>query len=121
MKLEEKGYIMRLKNQIVLLSMLFAALVSVSFAESYGPEHDKVLHIFEGDDEPAAKVALWSKPDEFKVAVLYEGHRRDDYALHVCKVIHEEGLRGGILVHVLDADKLLKGNEWVVIGEARCE
>ena len=111
---------MRLKKRIILMAMLFAALVSISFAGSFGARHDKVVSIFQGDGEPSAEFAVWSKPDVFKVAVIYEGSNRDDYARHVCKVLEDEGFRGkSVLVHILDADKLTH-NEWVVIGKARC-
>jgi hypothetical protein len=122
MRLKTKEELMKHKKQMFLMAMLLAALVSISFAGSFGPHHDKVVSIFEGDDEPTAKFAVWSKPDTFKVGVIYEGSNRDDYARHVCKVLDDEGFRGrGVLVHVLDVVKLTQRNEWAVIGKARCE
>ena len=112
---------MKHKKQMILLAMSLVALVSISFAGSFGPHHDKVVDIFQGDGEPSAKFAVWSKPDVFKVAIIYEGSNRDDYARHVCKVLDDEGFRGkSVLVHILDADKLTH-NEWAVIGKARCK
>jgi hypothetical protein len=122
MRLKTKEEVMNHKKQMILMAMLLAALVSISYAGSFGPHHDKVVSIFEGDDEPTAQFAVWSKPDTFKVGVIYDGSNRDDYARHVCNVLNDEGFRGrDVLVHVLDVVKLTQRNEWVVIGKARCK
>ena len=58
---------MKLKKQIIIIEMLLATLVSISFVGSFGPHHDKVVSIFEGDDEPTAKFAVWSSQTHLKL------------------------------------------------------
>lgn len=79
------------------------------------------LH-FKGNSEKATKDATWTGKDVFKVGVVDDGSNRDDYAQYVCQVLYRHGFEGaGISVQVIDIQKRGGIEQWVTLGEARCD
>ena len=85
-------------------------------------QRDKIQQLFQGKDEPQAKDALWTSHDVFKVGVIDDGTPRDGYASYVCQVLYEHGFKGDkVWVQIIDIIKLTRNNDWVKLGESRCE
>lgn len=83
---------------------------------------DAVQKLFQGDQEPTAKDALWTSHDVFKVGVINDGSIRDGYAEYVCQVLYEYGFKGSkVWVQVIDIVQLTKKGDWTKIGEAHCQ
>jgi hypothetical protein len=113
---------MKFIRHIFLLTVLIQMIaLGTSFAAGYGPQHDKLVKTFQGNDEPTAKDAVWTAKDIFKVGVLDDGSRRDGYAQYVCGVVADEGFRGkGVWVQIIDVVKLNITGKWIKLGEAHC-
>lgn len=85
-------------------------------------QREKVQKLFQGNDEPRAKDALWTSHDVFKVGVIDDGTSRDGYASYVCQVLYEHGFKGQkVWVQIIDIVKLTRNNDWVKLGESHCE
>lgn len=103
---------------------LLMAIICASpvIANELDAKREKVRHYFIGDDEPRVKDAIWTPPTTFKVAVKDDGTPRDGFAEYVCLVLSDSGFKGqGVLVRVVDIDKLVRTGEWVNLGTAKCE
>lgn len=113
---------MKAIKRLLVVAILFQlTVVSTSLAESFGPQHDKVVSIFKSNDEPTAKDAVWTTINTFKVGVINDGSNRSGYAQYVCEVLNDEGFKGkGVWVQVIDIVKLNKSGKWVKLGETHC-
>lgn len=111
-----------MKKLVLFLIILVISIPSYSFAQSFGAKHDKAVKIFQGNQEPTAKDAVWTQRDIFKVGVINDGTSRNGYAQYVCEVLYDEGFKGqGVWVQVIDIVKLNNSGKWVKLGEARCQ
>lgn len=85
-------------------------------------QREKVQALFQGNEEPTAKDALWTSNTIFKVGVIDDGTPRDGYASYICQVLYEHGFRGkNVWVQVIDIVKLTRNNDWVKLGESHCQ
>lgn len=102
----------------------FAFLLMISLPAIAGDldtARQSVLDQFLSDSEPTALDAAWTDKNVFKVAVTDTGRDRDGYAEYVCGEIYRAGLKGkGILVRVVDYDRLTESGEWVNLGTEQC-
>lgn len=109
---------------VYLMSVLLLLLPACSHSEQKGvhdPVRDNLVAIFQGPEEPAAKDAIWTSLDMFKVAVIDDGTDRSGYADYVCSVLTEHGVGGpSVRVQIIDVVKLNKTGAWKKLGEARC-
>ena len=111
-------------KKLLLTTILATTLITPTFtyAESFGPEYDKVVSFFQGETEPKALDAIWDSKTIFKIGVSDDGKSQDDYAHHACEILYNEGFRGkGIEVTIIDIEKLAFKNKWVVLGKESCE
>lgn len=103
-----------------ILIVLFC-ITSPAHAEAYSAKHEGVKKLFKSNEEKTAKDAIWTAKNIFKVGVIDDGSRRDDYAQYICSVLYDYGFQGkGIWVQVIDIMKLTVNNKWVKLGVARC-
>ena len=108
----------------LLIIILAVSLITpiFAYAESFGPEYDKVVNFFQGETEPKALDVIWDSKSIFKIGVSDDGKSQDDYANHACEILYNEGFRGkGIEVTIIDIEKLAFKNKLVVLGKASCE
>lgn len=109
--------------KIIIAGLAMAASMAMpAIAETYSPQHDAVVKLFQGPSEKTAKDAVWTSRKIFKVGVLDNGTPRDGYASYVCQVLYEHGFKGQqVWVQIIDIAKLTRTNKWVKLGEARCD
>jgi hypothetical protein len=106
----------------ILFILFFFIMASTSYSEDYSPQHQKIVQIFQSNEEPTAKDAVWTAFDIFKVGVINDGSIRDGYAQYVCQVLYDHGFKGKkIWVQIIDIITLNKTGKWVKLGEAYCE
>jgi len=107
----------------VFLWLVFAVVTAgPAYAEAYSEQHEKVQSLFQSDEEPTTKDALWTARDIFNVAVIDDGSHRDGYAQHVCEVLYEYGFKGkGVWVQVIDVVERSDQGKWKELGSARCQ
>lgn len=85
------------------------------------PEQERMVKLFQSDEEPTAKDAVWTARDIFKVGVFDDGTRRDGYAGYVCEKLYQNGFKGkGIWVQIIDIARLTR-DDWVILGDVRCD
>ena len=107
--------------------LLLSALPLISSASDIDLEYpvNKQQIILEdyfiGSDEPKVLDALWSDDNIFKVVVAVDGSNPNDYAQHVCQVLHNKGFKDdALLVDVVDIEKPFLNDSWANIGTAQC-
>ena len=115
-----------LSRLLTLLGTLVVALGATPvLAETYNahsPQHEAAVKLFQSNEEPTTKEAIWTAVGIFKVAVFDDGTRRDGYAQHVCEVLYDYGFRGKkVWVQVIDIIKLTPKGKWKKLGEAHCQ
>jgi hypothetical protein len=115
---------MLVKKQRMTIALV-AALSVVALqanAETYSAQHENVRKLFQSDEEKAAKDAVWTCRDIFKVGVINDGSRRDGYADYVCLVLYDYGFKGKkVWVQIIDIVELTRNGDWVKLGEAHCQ
>lgn len=97
---------------------LLAAAVALP-AAAQSPAHDEVLRYFKSGAEKQVKDAIWTSKTMFKVGVFDDGSPRKGYAMYVCNVLAEAGIRRAT-VQVIDIRKLKFDGKWVKLGEHVC-
>lgn len=91
-------------------------------AETYSVQHEKVKKLFQSNEEKAAKDAIWTSIDIFKIGVINDGRRRDGYADYVCQVLYDYGFQGKkVWVQIIDIVKLTRNGDWIKLGESHCQ
>jgi len=110
-------------KKVIFFLLLFCMVTpGFAFIESFGPEYDGVIELFQGQNEPDAMDAIWETETLLKVGVFKHEKDYDDYASHVCEVIGKNGFaEKEIAVQVIDIKKLAEASEWVVLGKAECQ
>lgn len=110
---------MKVKEVVLALGL---ATVAVNVSASYGSAHDQVQQLFQSDQEPTAKDAVWTQNDIFKVGLIDNGQSRDGYASYVCQVLYDYGFKGkSVWVQAIDISRLIRDGDWVKLGEAQCQ
>ncbi len=100
---------------------LITASCVVAAADTYSAQQEKVKKLFQSNEEPTAKDAVWTAKRIFKVGVIPDESSRDGYASYVCQVLYENGFRGSkVWVQVIDIVQLARNGKWIKLGEARC-
>jgi len=115
---------MKINNiSITLTALVFLFTLTTNlYAKSYGAQHDKVVKLFQSNEEKTAKDAIWTASNIFKVGVINDGSNRNGYAQYICSVLDDYGFKNkGIWVQVIDIIKLTKNSKWVKLGESRCK
>lgn len=111
-----------MKKVILFLLLICMATSGFAFVESFGPEYDAVVELFQGQNEPDAMDAIWETETLLKVGVFNHEKDYNKYASHVCEVIGKNGFEGKeIAVQVIDIKKLAEASEWVVLAKAECQ
>ena len=109
------------KLLVIILAVILTTPAFI-YAESFGPEYDKIVSFFQEQTEPNALDAIWETETLFNVGVIDDGKIRDSYADHTCEILYNEGFRGkGIEVKIIDIEKLAFNNKLVTLGHANCE
>ncbi len=106
-------------KKIIFVILVIVAITTTVQAKSYGPQHDKVVAIFQSKAEPTAKDAVWTAQNIFKIGVVDDGSSRYGYAMYACEVLAENGIRG-TWVQIIDIHKLMRTSKWVKLGETHC-
>lgn len=92
------------------------------FAGELSPERQAILDQFNSDQEPTAIESLWTASNVFKVGVIDNGRSRDGYAEYICIEIHSHEMKGeGVLVRVVDYERLVANGDWVNLGTFFCD
>lgn len=115
---------MNIQNISLTLTVLICLLTftTQSHAKSYGAQHDKVVKLFQSNEEKKAKDAVWTANNIFKVGVINDGSNRSGYAQYICSVLDDYGFKGkGIWVQVIDIMQLTQKSKWVKLGDSRCK
>lgn len=109
-------------KKIVLIFMIMAvAAPCFAFVESYGPEYNAVVTIFQGDEEPQAMDAFWKTESLLKIGVFKHGEDYNKYASHACEVVQAHGFEGqGVAIEIIDLKQLAEAEKWVALGQAQC-
>lgn len=106
----------------ILTLLLATAIMMPAIADEFDAKREEVKQYFISDEEPKVKDAIWTNSTTFKVGVRDDGTKRDGYAQYVCLELYSRGFKGqGVLVRVVDIDKLVKTGEWINLGTAKCE
>jgi hypothetical protein len=107
----------------LLLFLLCALSISSPLlATEYSDQHKKLVQIFQSNEEPAAKDAVWTSEWTFKVGLINDGSNRRGYAQYVCAVLDDYGFKGkGVWVQIIDIVKLKQSDQWVKLGETHCK
>ncbi|MEA3545951.1 MAG: hypothetical protein U9R69_12145 [Thermodesulfobacteriota bacterium] len=104
----------------ILVILLVAPVLT--YAESFGPQYDKIVSFFQEKTEPMALDANWETETILKIGIIADGKSQDDYANYACGILYKEGFRGkGIEVKIIDLEKLAFTKKWVTLGQAICE
>ncbi len=108
-------------NKLKLLIIIPILFSSICLAESFDQSHNTVKSLFQSDEEPTAKDAIWTTNDIFKVGVIDDGSSRNGYAQYVCEVLYDYGFKGKkVWVQIIDIVKLTQKGKWIKLGEAKC-
>ena len=111
-----------MKKLLIIILAVILTIPALTYAESFGPQYDKIVSFFQGETEPMALDANWETKSIFKVGVIDDGKSRDHYADYACGILYNEGFRGkGIEVKIIDLEKLAYKKKWVTLGHANCE
>ena len=111
-----------MKRFFVIFLLLLIATNCFALKESFGPEYDTIVKIFQGEDEPDAMDAFWENQELLKIGVFKHSKDYDQYANHVCGVIEKNGFKGkAVATQIIDLKKLAETEEWVVLGQAQCQ
>jgi hypothetical protein len=114
-----------MKTQHVILLLALSALApqySLANSPTFSNSHEALLQYFKSGKEKAAKDAIWTTSNIFKVGVIPDGTIRDGYANYVCEVAYDHGLKGkGVWVQVIDIVALKRSGKWTQIGNAHCQ
>ncbi|MCK5916216.1 MAG: hypothetical protein KAG92_08765, partial [Deltaproteobacteria bacterium] len=96
-----------MKKLLVIILAVILITPALIYAESFGPEYDKIVSFFQGETEPMALDANWEAETVFKIGVIDNGKNRDNYANYACGILYNEGFRvKGIEVKIIDLEKL---------------
>ena len=111
-----------MKRVFIVLLLLLLTAPCFALTESFGPEYDKIVTFFQGEDEPEAMDAIWESKSLLKIGVFDNGKGYASYAKHVCKIIKDKGIHNDNLnVQIIDIKKLAHLEKWVVLGNAQCQ
>ena len=111
-----------MKKALLFLLIICVAVPGFALIESFGPEYDTVVKIFQAEEEPDAMDAFWKTETLLRIGVFKHGNQYDEYASHACKVIEENGFEGkAVAIQIIDLKKLAEGEEWIVLGQAQCK
>ena len=109
-----------MKKLLFILSLI--AFIPNTYADDLDKAREEVKQYFIGDDEPKVKDAAWTSDFVFKVGVKDDGTNRNGYAEYVCLELYSRGFKDkGVLVKVIDINKLVQTGEWVDLGMAKCQ
>ena len=110
-----------MKKLLCAISLIALSACSSGDDDQLDPARLRVQAHFNSGAEPTVKDAAWTQKSFFKVGVFDNGTRRDGYAMYVCDVIREQGVKDPMVtVHVFDVVKLVNTNKLVKLGEAHC-
>jgi len=110
-----------MKKLFLIFLITLCATPALSFTDSFGAEHDRIVKIFQSEDESDAMDAFWETKTLLKIGVFNHGNHYDEYANHACEIIEKNGFEGkAVVVQVIDLKKLAEAEEWVVLGKAQC-
>ncbi len=110
-----------MKRFFIIFLLLLLATSCFALTESFGPQYDTVVKIFQGKGEPYAMDANWKSQTLLTIGVFNHSKDYDQYASHACDVIEKNGFQGkGVAAQIVDMRKLIESEEWVVLGEAQC-
>ncbi|MCD6580946.1 MAG: hypothetical protein J7K90_04020 [Desulfuromusa sp.] len=110
-----------MKRFFIIFLLLLLATSCFARTESFGPEYDSIVKIFQSEEEPDAMDAIWESQALFKIGVFKHGRDYDQYANHACDVIEKNGFQGKtVAIQIVDLKKLAETDEWVILGEAQC-
>ena len=112
----------KMKTLFIIMFTIVLTTPAIIYAESFGPEYDKIVSFFQGETEPHALDATWETETIFKIGMIDDGKNQDSYANYACGILYNEGFRGkSIEVKIIDIEKLAYKNKWVILGQAICE
>jgi hypothetical protein len=110
-----------MKKGLLIFLLMLIVTPSFAFTESFGPEYDRIVEIFQSEDEPDAMDAVWESKSLLKVGVFKHDKNYDSYANHACEVVQSHGFQGNrVAVQIIDLKKLAEAEEWVILGQAQC-
>ncbi len=110
-----------MKRVFIILLLLLIATTCFALTESFGPEYDNVVKIFQSEDEPDAMDAIWETESLLKIGVFNHGNHYDEYANHACEIIEKNGFKEkSVVVRVVDLKKLAETGVLVILGKAQC-
>ena len=110
-----------MKRVFIIFLLLFFATTCFAQVESFGPEYDSIVKIFQSEEEPDAMDAIWENQALLKIGVFKHGRDYAQYANHACDIIEKNGFQGKtIAIQIVDLKELAETEEWVVLGQAQC-
>ena len=65
-----------MKKLLMIILALTLTTPALIHAESFGPQHDKIVSFFQGETEPNALDAVWDSKSVFKIGVIDDGKAR---------------------------------------------
>ncbi len=111
-----------MKKTLLFLLIISIAVPGFALVKSFGPEHETVVKIFQGEEESDAMDAIWKTETLLRIGVFKHGNDYDEYASHACTVIEKNGFEGkAVAIQIIDLKKLAETEEWVVLGQAQCK
>ncbi len=110
-----------MKRVFIIFLLLLIAATCFAQTESFGPEHDSIVKVFQSEEEPDAMDAIWENQALLKIGVFKHSRDYDQYATHACDIIEKNGFLGKtVAIQIVDLKKLAETDEWVILGEAQC-
>ncbi len=110
-----------MKRFFIIFLLLLIATSCFALTESFGPEYDSVVKIFQGEEEPDVMDAIWGNQGLLKIGVFKHDRDYAQYANHACDIIEKNGFQGKtVTIQIVDLKKLAETEEWVVLGQAQC-
>lgn len=78
-----------------------------------------ITYLTKSGDEPKIKDATWATDRNLYVGVLDDGSRRDGYAMYLCDVAAEHGVKPD-LIKIVDVAEVVRTGKFVEIGKSYC-
>ncbi len=110
-----------MKRLFIIFLLLLIAATCFARTESFGPEYDSIVTLFQSEDEPDAMDAIWETQTLLKIGVFKHSRDYTQYANHACDIIEKNGFQGKtVAIQIIDLRILAETEEWVVLGETQC-
>ena len=101
------------------VGLMLATAATLAQGQASSEQQKAVLQYLKSGAEPQVKDAVWTSDTMLKVGMFDNRSPRDGFAQYLCEELYQRGIRG-VRVQIIDLAKLVRTDEWVKLGQARC-